>query len=142
MAARKMTRQKQTMEVTPDNAERYLSEYLSAKAMADDVTARVNKMKANLNAFADAHGEPDEKGSIWVEVGEHKIKRERRVSTSTDFYKAEAWLRKNGRWDEFKIVQEVLDEDKLLAAGFEGTIPRKTFDSFTVIGETFAFKVL
>jgi hypothetical protein len=59
-----------------------------------------------------------------------------------DLDKAEAWLKKNKKWDEFKVVVEMVDEDKLLAAGYEGTIPKRTFDGFTVQSESFAFKVL
>lgn len=125
---------------------RYVEEYLREKEAMEAMQARVNEKKAAINKFVDDLGEADEKGSKWVHVegipGLSAVKRERRVSQSLDTDKAEAWLKKNGLWEQYSEEIRVLDEDALYGAGYDGTIPRKVFDGFMVSSESFALKTV
>ena len=141
MPTKKMMRGQQNADVIDIN--RAVVEYLDTKSMSETIKKRVETMKANIRSYVEAHGEPDEKGNIWYEAGEHKVKIERRASVAINHDKAEQWLKEHGLWNNCSTVvpaRRVLDEDKLLALGFERKIPKKIMDGFTVVGETFAFK--
>jgi hypothetical protein len=87
-----------------------------------------------------AYGMEDDKGHLWLSVGDAKLKRERRVSRSLDLDSARAWAEENGHWDDIKEVVEVLSEDKLLNLAWVNKDLEETIQSFYIEKETWAFK--
>lgn len=133
-------------ELSEEDLPRFVEEYLNEKNAAEAMTARVNEKKAALMAYVEEHGEADDKGSLFVDIegveGLSALKKERRVGQKLDADKAEKWLRKNGMWEKYSETIEQLDEDAFMAAGYDGSISPRTFDSFMVTSESWAFKTV
>ena len=93
----------------------------------------------------DTHGEPDDKGSLWLDVGVEgaaQLKREKRVSTGFDPEACERYLRKHGVYDDYTETIVRLDEDKVHAAVFEGALSEREYKKWITRRETMAFKVI
>ncbi len=120
---------------------RLVQEYKAAKEMADTSKKRADGLKSQLVELVDEHGYEGENGHRWFEVGEHKLKRERRVSKAFDRTACEEWAREAGLWEDVKEVIEVLSEDKVLALAWDKPEIRQEVDDFYVEKETWAFKV-
>ena len=136
---------KPTRAVTVEQLPRYVEEYLKERNAADEMSKRVNEKKTNIVELLVAEGYKDDKGSRFIDVGIpgcSAVKHERRVSTKLDEEKALAWLRKNGLYEECTTTVVVLDEEKLLAAAYEGKIAERTLKGFYEQTENFAFKVI
>jgi hypothetical protein len=73
-------------------------------------------------------------------VGEHKLKRERRVSNIFDAEACEAWAKEQGLWDKVSEVVERLVEDKVLGLAWDQPDLRDTVNGFYKERETWAFK--
>lgn len=124
---------------------RYLQEYLRAKAVVDTMMTDVNSRKATLMAYVAENGEPDEKGSLWVELpspvdGVGSLKRERRESQFLNEEIAEQELRKLGLLEECQQTVVVLDVDKIYGLGYEGKIPKNVMAKIIETRESWAFK--
>lgn len=131
-------------ELTEADVDAFVAAYLSEKEFAEEATKRVNAKKAVLSRYIDENGYIDDKGSRYVDIegvdGVSQMKRERRVSTSLDRDKVEAYLKKRGLWEQMTREVRVLDDDAVAAAGYDGTIPERTFQGFYVESEVFALK--
>lgn len=146
MTAPKKTMRRANREMTAADFPRFVQEYLHEKDLADEIAGRVNAKKAVIRKFVEEAGYADEKGSLFIDLegvdGASAVKLERRVSTSLDRQKVEAWLKKQGLWEQYTEEVRVLDEDALMAAAYEGTIPKKVMDGFMVESENFALKTV
>ena len=120
---------------------RLVQEYKAAKEMADTSKKRADGLKSQLIELVDEQGYEGENGHRWFEVGDHKLKRERRVSKSFDAAACESWARNTGLWDEVSEVIEVLSEDKVLALAWDNPEIRSEGEAFYVERETWAFKL-
>ena len=121
--------------------ERLVAEYKGAKALADTTRERSDKMKKQLSEIVDTHGYVDHNGHRWLDVGEFKLKRERRVGKSFDAAACEVWAKKEGLWDNVSEVVEALSEDKVLALAWDDPEIRDEIEGFYIERETWAFKV-
>lgn len=128
-------------------------EFVKARHFAKQATEQADKYKAGLSETVDAIGTPDDKGNLWYELTEPiidpandkpitKVKREKRVSQRLDADAAEEFCRANGLWDEVVVVEEVLDEDKLLALNLDGKITDEQLKSLYTQGVTWALRTL
>lgn len=117
-----------------------VEEFVSQKKLLSQLEARVDKLKKELSTVVEQHGTPDDSGHIWLNVGGHELKRERRVSKTFNVGTAEEWAKENGLWDDVKEVVERLSEDKLLAVAWNDKSLLPTIQSFYVEKETWAFK--
>ena len=117
-----------------------VEEFVSQKKLLSQLEARVDKLKKELSTVVEQHGTPDDSGHIWLNVGGHELKRERRVSKTFNAGTAEEWAKENGLWDDVKEVVERLSEDKLLAVAWNDKSLLPTVQSFYVEKETWAFK--
>jgi hypothetical protein len=126
----------------PDTAylERLAEEYKRSKETLAVIEKRTNDMKKELSIAVESFGDPDDKGHLWLTVGDLVLKREKRVSRSFDTQSAEAWARETGRWDDVKMVLEVLDEDKILGLAWNDKELEETIMSFYIEKESWAFK--
>ena len=120
---------------------RLVQEYKAAKEMADTSKKRADGLKSQLIELVDEQGYEGENGHRWFEVGDHKLKRERRVSKSFAAAAGESWARNPGLWDEVSEVIEVLSEDKVLALAWDNPEIRSEVEAFYVERETWAFKL-
>jgi Cu2+-containing amine oxidase len=108
--------------------------------MLEQTQKRADALKAELTEMLVAYGNPDEKGNIWIDLGDLELKRERRVSKSFNSSAAEAWAKENGYWDTVKEVVEVLSEDKLLGLAWNSEDIQEKVKTFYVEKETWALK--
>jgi len=117
-----------------------VEEFVSQKKLLSQLEARVDKIKKELSTVVEQHGTPDDSGHIWLNVGGHELKRERRVSKTFNAANAEQWAKENGLWDDVKEIVERLSEDKLLAVAWNDKSLLPTIQGFYVEKETWAFK--
>ena len=121
---------------------RLIQEYQSAKDMADSAKKRADKLKKELVEIVDSKGYEGENGHIWYEVGDHKLKRERRVSRVFNSTECETWARQNKLlWEQVSEVVEVLSEDKVLALAWDDTDVQSKIMDFYEERITWAFKL-
>jgi len=124
--------------------EQYLTklveDFVSQKKLLSQLETRVDKIKKELSTVVEQHGTPDDSGHIWLNIGGHELKRERRVSKSFNATQAEEWAREQGLWDNVKEVIERLSEDKLLQLAWEDKALLTTVQTFYTEKETWAFK--
>jgi hypothetical protein len=118
-----------------------VDEYKNHKHMLEMTQKRVDALKADLTQMLLDYGQPDEKGNLWIDMGDLEFKRERRVSKSFNASAAEAWAKQNGHWDTVREVVEVLSEDKLLGLAWNNDAIQETIKTFYVEKETWALKV-
>lgn len=126
----------------PDLAylQRVAEDYKKAKEAQEQFEKRTNALKKELSEAVDTYGTPDEKGSRWLDLGDFKLKRERRIQRSLDTSAVETWAKENGLWDDVKEVVEVLSEDKLLGLAWDHKDLEETIQSFYIEKEIWAFK--
>lgn len=126
----------------PDNAylERLAEEYKKSKDTLALIEKRTNDMKKELSVAVEQFGTPDDKGHLWLTVGDLNLKREKRVSRSFDATAAENWAKEKGLWDDVKDVIEVMSEDKLLGLAWSDKSLEETIMTFYVEKESWAFK--
>jgi hypothetical protein len=126
----------------PDTAylERLAEEYKKSKDTLALIEKRTNDMKKELSTAVEQFGTPDDKGHIWLSIGELNLKREKRVSRSFDSASAEQWAKDNGYWDDVKEVVEILSEDKILGLAWSDKSLEETIMMFYVEKESWAFK--
>lgn len=123
-----------------DYTKRLVEEYRKCKEAVESIQKRLDGYKTEITEIVVQHGQPDEKGNVWVELGDIEIKRERRVSRSFNASAAEAWAKQNGYWDTVKEVVEVISEDKLLGLAWNDSDIQETIKSFYAEKEVWALK--
>ncbi len=133
-------RQEETEELNIEYVQRLAEEYKKTKGVLEDIEKRANSLKKELNDIVIEHGVADDKGHLWVQVGDTKLKRERRVTRSFDTGSAKTWAEENGHWDSVKEVVEVISEDKLLNLAWTDKDLEETIQGFYIEKESWAFK--
>lgn len=118
-----------------------VNEFQNHKAMLETTQKRIDGFKKELTEILEAHGKPDEKGNLWINLPACEIKRERRVSKTFNSSAAEAWAKENGLWDTLKVVVEVISEDLLVGLAWVNDDIQEKVKSFYVEKETWALKV-
>ena len=120
---------------------RLVVEYKASKEMADSAKKRADGLKSQLIELVDERGYEGENGHRWFEVGDYKLKRERRVSKTFDAAACEELAKVSGLWDEVSEVVELLSEDRVLALAWDDPEIRAEIERFYVEKETWAFKL-
>jgi hypothetical protein len=137
MAAKKLK-----LGITKTNFPQYLRRFLEAKTMAKEATQRSNDQRDQIMAFVEKYGIEDEKGHMRVEApGIGFAKRERKSSDVFDAEFAEEYLKKHKLWLKATETITVIDEDKLLALIYDGTIPEEVGDRMYTKKVSYAFIV-
>lgn len=136
---RVVKRQSET-ELNIEYVQRLAEEYKKSKEVLEDIEKRTNSLKKELNDIVIEHGVVDDKGHLWVQVGDTKLKRERRVSRSFDTQGAEDWAKSTGNWDAIKETVEVVSEDKVLGLAWSDESINQIVQGFYIEKETWAFK--
>ena len=120
---------------------RLAEEFKKSKEVQEEIEKRTNSLKKELTSFVEEYGIPDDKGHVWLQVGDIKLKRERRVTRSFDSNSAREWAEETGHWDEVKEGVEVLSEDKLLGLAWSNQDLEEIIQSFYIEKESWAFKL-
>lgn len=128
-------------EVDTEYLNRLAEEYKKTKQAEEDIAKRTSALKKELSDAVEKFGRADDKGHMWLEVGDYKLKRERRVNRSFDSKTAEEWAKENNYWDDLKEVIEVLSEDKVLGLAWSKPELADTIQGFYIEKEIWAFKV-
>jgi hypothetical protein len=126
--------------VDPTYLARLAEEYKKSKEALNSIEKRTNDLKKELSDIVDNAGVADNNGHLWLEVGDIKLKRERRVMKSFDSASAETWAKATNKWDDVKEVVEVLSEDKLLGLAWNDEEIAKQIQTFYIEKESWAFK--
>jgi hypothetical protein len=134
---------RQQPEATFDEAyvSKLVNEFQNHKSMLDATQKRLDGFKKELTEILDAHGKPDDKGNLWINLPSCEIKRERRISKTFNASAAEAWAKENGFWDSVKEVIETINEGLLLGLAWDNDEIQEKVKSFYVEKETWALKV-
>lgn len=127
-------------EVDTAYLERLAEEYKKSKEAQALIEKRTNDIKKELSNAVETFGDVDDKGHIWLTVGDTVLKREKRISRSFDTASATKWAEENGYWDDVKEVVELLSEDKILGLAWSNKELEETIMSFYVEKESWAFK--
>jgi len=124
--------------------EQYLTklveDFVSQKKLLSQLETRVDKIKKELSSVVDQHGTSDDNGHIWLNIGGHELKRERRVSKSFDTVSAEQWAREQGFWADVVEVIERISEEKVAALAWNNKDLLPIVQTFYTEKETWAFK--
>ena len=115
---------------------RLSEEYKKSKDVLTDIEKRTNGLKKELSDAVEKFGVADDKGHLWLNLGNSSLKRERRVTRSFDSQSAEVWAKENHHWDDIKDVVEVLSEDKILGLAWSNKELENTIQSFYVEKES------
>lgn len=132
------------MSITKETFPRHLQRYIETKALADEAATRLKKQRDDMIAYVEKRGIVDDKGNAWIEAeGLGRVKRERRVSNVFDVDAAMEYLTSHGGdlYDQCVEMVPVVNEDALLAAIYEETIPDDVASTWYTEKETFALKV-
>jgi len=127
-----------------NDLERLAKEYVDSKHFAEAANKRVDELKKMLRQQLVANGVADDRGNLWCPAGDYQLKHERRASQLFDTYAAEAWARENGHWENVSetVVIERLNQDALIALGWDNSELYETIASFYKESVTWAFKVI
>lgn len=112
---------------------------------------RQDQLRDQLMSVVEVEGEPDEKGSLWLDLPEpvehdgktySQLKRERRVGTVFLEDEAEKLLEEKGLLAEAQKTIVVLDHDEVYRLHQEGKISDEEIDAMFKENVTYAFKPL
>lgn len=116
-----------------DSVERLLGDYVKHKALADDAKARADEFKAQIVAALERDGVEDDRGHRWIElenpVGPYvAVQHQKRISKALDEQAADEILSSLGLKDRCVKTVEVLDEDAVMAALYDGLLTDEHID--------------
>lgn len=111
----------------PDDFDTQVREYLQVKNTAEMLDARKEDLRKNLFSHLEGSGELDDKGNYFIELpqpidGIVRLEKQKRTIRKLDEQTAEEILKDNGLEDEIYETVRVVNEDKLMAAYYEGKI--------------------
>ena len=130
------------MSDTTSDLSQLVKMYQEQRDFAAKIMSRVEELKKELTKRIEEEGFFDDRGNQWLDAGDFQLKRERRVTVSFNELFAEEWAKKRGVWDQVKEVQEVVNEDQLLAVVWDDEDMKHDLDNFYTRRENFAFKVI
>lgn len=111
----------------PDDFSSQVREYIHVKSEIDSLETRRTDLRTSIFETLDESGEIDDKGNIFVELpevieGYARVEKTKRVTRKVDEVAAEEILTANDLADEIYETVKVVNEDKLMAAFYEGKL--------------------
>jgi hypothetical protein len=111
----------------PDDLSTQVREYLQVKASMDLLETRQKALRETLFQQIDSNGEFDDKGNVFLELGSDvdgvvRLEKQKRVTRKLDADAAETILATNELEEDVYEVVRVVNEDKLMAAFYEGKL--------------------
>lgn len=117
-----------------DIIRREVQQYVALKDQIDTLGERRDEIKKRLMASTEQLGEPNEKGSLVLEVndeptGTRAVVKQRRVSKVLDEKKADAVLRSKNLFDACTKTITVLDPDVIMSKYYDGELTDDDIDT-------------
>lgn len=111
----------------PNDLNTQVREYLQVKSSVEMLEDRQKELREAIFEHIEADGEIDDKGNIFIELPAAiddvvRIEKQKRVSRKIDESTAEEILKENNLEDEIYETVRVVNEDKLMAAFYEGKL--------------------
>ena len=111
----------------PDDINSQVREYVLVKNSIETLEERKSDLRTSIFTVLDEEGEIDEKGNIFVELsqpveGYVRVEKTKRVTRKVDEAVAEEILKDRNLEDEIYETVRVVNEDKLMAAFYEGKL--------------------
>jgi hypothetical protein len=133
--------------VDPDDVAGQVKEYLYVKKNIEQMDARSKELRDKLFSRLDESGYEDDKGNVQLELdssidGVVRLEKQRRVTRKLNEPKADEILTELGLKDEIFVMTPVLDEDKLMAAFYEGKITEEQLDEMFPANVVWALRTL
>lgn len=133
--------------VTPDTLEGQVKEFIHVKNTMDGLKVRSEELRKKLFAHLDEEGYEDDRGNFQLELqdsidGVSRLEKQRRVTRKLNEPKADEILSELGLKDEIFVMTPVLDEDKLMAAFYEGKITEEQLDEMFPANVVWALRTL
>jgi hypothetical protein len=133
--------------VGPDDIAGQVKEYLFVKKSIDQLDTRSKELRDKLFSHLDEDGYEDDKGNFQIELesevdGVVRLEKQRRVTRKLNEPKADEILTELGLKDDIFVMTPVLDEDKLMAAFYEGKITEEQLDDMFPSSVVWALRTL
>lgn len=133
--------------VGPDDIAGQVKEYLYVKKNMDQLDARSKELREKLFSHLDEDGYEDDRGNVQLELesdvdGVVRLEKQRRVTRKLNEPKADEILSELGLKDDIYVMTPVLDEDKLMAAFYEGKITEEQLDDMFPSSVVWALRTL
>jgi hypothetical protein len=130
----------------PDTFEAHVAEYAKAKAAVKVLEARIAKLHPLIFDEIDADGETDDKGNIYVELdppieGVKRVEKTLRVKTTLNSEVATEIVDSKGLHDEIFRKIEVLDEEELMHAIYNGKLSAEEIDEMFTKDPSYALNL-
>lgn len=119
-------------------------EFSQADVQEKLLARRKKELRDRLYALVEREGERDDKGNLLLPLPEAAgdiltLQIQRRVSNPFQGEVAEEILRERGIWHDCVTLVPVLDEDKVLAARYDGLLSDEDIEAMYPEVESFAF---
>lgn len=133
--------------VGPDDIAGQVKEYVFVKKNIDQLDARSKELRDKLFAHLDEGGYEDDRGNVQLELeadvdGVIRLEKQRRVTRKLNEPKADEILTELGLKDDIYVMTPVLDEDKLMAAFYEGKLTEEQLDDMFPTTVVWALRTL
>lgn len=121
-------------------------EYQAIKDQVDDLEKRKKSLRDSLMETVKIVGEPDDKGHLWMELGEEvngvrAVLAERRVSQSLNEERAQEILAERGLLDECTKMVRVVDHDEVMARLYDEQLSEADVDEMFDSTVTWALRL-
>lgn len=131
----------------PDDVAGQVREYVHIKKNIDALESRSKELRDQLFVRLDNEGYEDDKGNYQFELesevdGVVRLEKQRRVTRKLNEPKADMILTELGIKDDIFVMTPVLDEDKLMAAFYEGQITEEQLDEMFPASVVWALRTL
>lgn len=131
----------------PNSIEAQVREYVKVKQSIDVMDTRSKELREKLFSVLDSEGYEDSNGNLQFELpdaieGIVRLEKQRRVTRKLNEPKAEEILTNLGIYDDVFVMTPTLDEDKLMAAFYEGKISEEELDEMFPSNVVWALRTL
>ena len=131
----------------PENFDTQVREYVRLKASIDALDARAKELRETLMEKVSLEGEEDSSGNIQLTLdfdadGVMKLEKQRRTKRTLDEDTANELILQLGLGTDVYEIKQVVNEDALMAAFYEGKITEEQLDSMFPVTVTWALRTL
>lgn len=117
----------------PNDIDSQIKEFIALKQSMDILEKRQSELRETLFQHIETAGEYDDKGNIFLELPEAisgvvRLEKQRRVTRKLDEMVADEIIEKNGLQEELYKTVQMVDEDAVMAAHYEGKLTEDDID--------------
>jgi hypothetical protein len=131
----------------PNSIDSQVREYVLLKQSMDTLEKRQKELREKIFEVLDSDGFEDDKGNLQYEFpseieGVVRLEKQRRVSRKLNEAKADEIIAANNLEAELYEMKQVINEDALMAAFYEGKISESELDDMFPASVTWALRTL